>query len=192
MRRKDWTAALAVVIAINGASAAAAAPVEDEFVSICLQSDTIADATARARAAGFVTPPAELRERIKGFQNADMLWRADEGEVMLFMAMTLAQGKANPAGFSMNGDACAVGAMPSQRDLAAKIEQLLNVGAAQPFGKNSGYIFEKTANGPVRLDASDRALIRAKMADGSVRIVSTIERSGTSALMQLTARVNAH
>jgi hypothetical protein len=192
MRLKDWVASLAAMTAISASGAAMAAPVEDEFVRICLASSSVPDAHARARAAGFVTAPAELRARLKAFpQNADLLWRADEGEVMIFMAMTIAQGRKNAAGLAFNGDGCVVGSMPSQPDLGARIERVLEVGPAQPFGKTKGYIFEQTPSGPVRLDVTDKAAIIAKMPKSSVRVVSPLERAGASALMQIIVRVSS-
>ena len=184
MARKIYAAALAAITLVS-AGAAHAAPVEDEFARICLSSKTASEAAVKARAEGYLTMPPPLRAAIlkvlKNFpDDAEMLWRAGEGEMSVFMGVSITRERSRHA---LTGDGCVIASAPPQPSLQAKMERMLNVGRAQPFGNDSAYIFEMTDNGPVRLDGSEKALMGVKALQGSVRVATAVERQDMSGLM---------
>ena len=195
MARKTYAAALAAIAVLGAASAARAALVEDEFARICMPSKTASEAAARARAEGYVTPPTPLRATIlrslKRFpEDSVMLWRISEGEMSLFVAVSLTRDRP-VAGRTVGGEGCVIASAPTQPSLQLKMERMLDVGPAQAFGNDSAYIFELTDQGPARLDGSDRALMNARMLKGSVRVAAAIERQDISGLMLMIPTVSA-
>lgn len=173
-------------------SGAAAAATIDEFAGICLPARSASEATVKARAAGFVAAPAEIREKAKGFPGGgDVLWRADEGRMLLFISASVKRDLPGSASQAMSGGLCAVASIPPQPDLQPAIERLLDVGPIQPVGKSPGYVFEQTTAGRVRLDAADKALMGVKTVKGSVRIVGVLNRPGMNGIMMMTPGVGA-
>jgi hypothetical protein len=190
MALKIYAAALAATSLLTLAGAASAASIGDAFTDICLPAKTVADATARARSAGFVTAPPEIRAKARGFpDNGEILWRTAEGEMLLFISASVKRDLGNSSSQAMTGDVCAVASIPPQPDLSAEAERRLNVGPVQPVGKSTGFVFEQTEGGRVRLDVSDKALMGVKVVQGSVRVVGVLERASLNGLMMMTPSI---
>ena len=174
------------------AGGALAGPLPQAFNHLCLSSGAPAEATARARAEGYVRAPADMRARLKGFpEDGELLWRTAEGEVSLFIAATMKRDIAGSASQAMSGDVCLVAAMPAQDDMQADIERLLDVGKPQPLGKATGYVFEQTGSGRVRIDAGDKALVGVKTLQGAARFVTLMQQPGMSGAMLILPRLAA-
>lgn len=181
---KVCIAALGAITFVVTAGPALAAPVEEEFARICLPAKTAAEATARARAAGYLTAPSQIAAKLKGFpDNGEVLWRTGEGEMSVFIAASITRRMKIQPSQAVKGDVCVVASMPSQPELQTKLERLLDVGRAQPFGNDSAYIFDLTDEGPVRLDGSDRGLVMVKVVQGSARMAVAMERREMSGLV---------
>lgn len=184
MALKPYAIILTAVAVMSSAGAAHAASVVDEFATICLSARTAAEATTKARAAGFVTAPAEVRAKLQGLpDNGEILWRAGEGEMTVFLGAVMKRDIANSASQAVTGEMCLLGSLPAQPDLKAGIERLLNVGPEQTVGRSPAYVYEQTGGGRVRLDASDRTLMGVKAIQGNVRVVGVSEKSGMGGLM---------
>jgi hypothetical protein len=181
----------AAAAAIFAGGSAYAAPADQEFGRICVAARSVVEAVANARAAGFVSAPAEIRARATGLpSNGEILWRAEEGRMLLFVAGTEVR---TPSGSSatMSGDLCVVAAAPTQADLKVKVESLLAVGREQQVGATPGFVYEQTDAGRVRVDAGDKAVVGVKAVQGSLRIASVIERNGLNGAVLMIPRISA-
>lgn len=174
-------AAFASVLTCN---AAFAATTVEEFGRICLPIKTAEDATANARAAGFVAAPADMRARLTGFPtNGEVLWKPAEGEIIMVITAQMERAATGLMPGPVSAELCAVASMPGQADLAEKLEKLMAVGAQQTMGATKAYVYEDAASGRVGLNTNDKALMQQKLLAGTARMVSSREGKGQNAAM---------
>lgn len=109
----------------------------------CLGAPDAEQSLARARADGFVSPPASLAAAMaqSGATGARGLWKVAEAELWVLMVGTIQR----PEGLT---DICAVAAHPSVDDMPARTGAMLGVGAAQALSQQqSGFVFEQRPDG---------------------------------------------
>lgn len=109
----------------------------------CLGAPDAEQTLARARADGFVSPPASLAAAMvqSGATGGRGLWKVADGELWVLMVGTIQR----PEGLA---DICVIAAHPSVHDMPARTEAMLGVGAAQTLSPQlSGFVFEQRPDG---------------------------------------------
>ncbi|MBR7620866.1 hypothetical protein JKL49_15835 [Phenylobacterium sp. 20VBR1] len=109
----------------------------------CLGAPDAEQTLTRARADGFVSPPASLEAAMaqSGGTSARALWKVAEGELWVLMVGTIQR----PEGLV---DICAIAAHPSVDDMPTRTAAMLGVGAAQALTQQqSGFVFEQRPDG---------------------------------------------
>ena len=109
----------------------------------CLGAPDAEQTLARARAEGFVSPPASLAAAMAQAGATDVrgLWKVADAELWLLMVGTIQR----PEGLA---DICAIAAHPSVQDMPARTEAMLGVGAAQALNQQlRGFVFEQRPDG---------------------------------------------
>lgn len=108
----------------------------------CLGAPDPEQTLARARADGFVSPPASLAAMAQaGATDSRVLWKIADAELWVLMVGAIQR----PEGLA---DICVVAAHPSVDDMSARTEAMLDVGVAQALSQQlSGFVFEQRPDG---------------------------------------------
>lgn len=109
----------------------------------CLGTPDAEQTLARARADGFVSPPASLAAAMAqpGALGGRGLWKIADAELWVLMVGAIQR----PEGLA---DICVVAAHPSVHDMPTRTEAMLGVGAAQALSQQlSGFVFEQRPDG---------------------------------------------
>lgn len=188
MAHHRYAAFAAVSLALLSVGSAAAAGLEQEFANICMPAYTEAEATANARAAGYVAAPDEIKRRVKGFPgDGTILWRSLEGENTIFLAANQFQGSSPIFREPMMVQLCVVLRSPVDAGLDAKLQALLGVGAKQTVGQGKTYIYEQTAAGRVRINPRQGHLTDMAW-DKRLRMAAVVKQTDASSIVQMAPR----
>jgi hypothetical protein len=108
----------------------------------CLGAPDAEQTLARARADGFVSPPASLEASMaqSGGASARALWKVAERELWVLMVGTIQR----PEGLV---DICAIAAHPSVDDMPTRTAAMLGVRAQALTQQQSGFVFEQRPDG---------------------------------------------
>lgn len=141
MRYLIAAAGVASVLLCASAGLAQTLPVEREFEQICLAMTDVDDAMARARTAGYVTAPPEMRKRAAVPQGAVVLMRTEEARMTMVILARQKQARGGPFKTSLVAEMCSLSIMAQEPDLRVRLEALLGVGPKQQLGKARAHIF---------------------------------------------------
>jgi hypothetical protein len=135
----------------------------------CLSAADAEQSLGRARAEGFVSPPAALAAMMAqpGATDMRVLWKIAEAELWALAVGTIQR----PEGAA---EVCIVAAHPSVDDMLARTEAALGVGAPQTLAPQvSGFIFEQQPDGTRQAMAAGEAMkqLRGRKAR-SLRLVT--------------------
>ena len=163
--------AAATLLALSAGSAMAAS-MDQDFEQICLSMTDVDDALVRARKAGYVAAPDEMRKRAGMPKEAVALLHTEEGGMTLILLVRQRLPRGGPFRRPMVAEVCSVGVMEAQPDLNQRMRNLLAVGELQAVKGAGGrrYYIYAQRDGRREPVVATKDTIDALAAEGTLRM----------------------